>query len=170
MLAKSKPCQQINTKCSKDGLRVRLLGGKNAAEDHHYNEDIKQKAEHNIENRKPTRGSAQIQHAMQEGWNCQQQRGNHQAAPEADHVHAKHNRCASQHPEPVVTEHAVLGIGIENERSQKKEEQQKKLSTGQGGRHPARFSQRIAWFMRHVQREPQAILALPALSTQLVHR
>jgi hypothetical protein len=69
---------------------------------------------------------------MQEGWNCQPQRTNHETAPETDHVQAKHNRGASQHPEPVVTEHAVLGIGEENQRGQKKEEQQEKLPPSQG--------------------------------------
>src|SRR5277367_5102679 len=108
-----------------------VAGGKNPPEDYHHNNDIKHKAGHDIENRKPTSMSAQIQHAMEEGRNRQHQRGTHETAPETDHVHAKHNRGTSQHPEYVVAEHRIFGIGIENQGGQKKEEQQEKLSPSQ---------------------------------------
>jgi hypothetical protein len=64
--------------------------------------------------------------------------------------------------------HGILGIRIENQRCKEKEEQQEKLPPEQGGRHPARFSRRIAWSIGHVQPEPNTILALPQLSTQSI--
>jgi len=70
------------------------------------------------------------------------------AAPETDRVEAEHDGGARQHAEGVVSEGAVFGVGIEDQRSQQKEEQQKEPVRGQG-RRAMRVGQSLERSFRH---------------------
>ena len=67
---KAESHQQIDAECSKDGFRVGLVMGKDAAENDNDNKRVKHKAEDDVKDRKGTGVSTEIHDAVQKCGNC----------------------------------------------------------------------------------------------------
>src|SRR5580658_9965249 len=85
---KSKPYQQVNTKRPENCFRIRLVLGKDAAEDNHHNKYIKHKAEDDVENGKKPWVRLTKSHVLQYSGDGQQERNEQECSAQADRVHS----------------------------------------------------------------------------------